>query len=386
MTENIWREHNWYDESGIVPPGTPFPKIKSIYEDWHKEREKGYYDTEGKKVEKGDKGVYEIYEQDVFRGVKPHPQTGNLEFYNLFQPALQKLFPINGLTDLIFGSGGIGKFLKLKLPKIKRKRSSILTEQSLVGYIITYYVILFDTLTKYEKDAYEFFAKKGKKKGKIKVVSSRNLFTTRGVFSDGCHAFAVLHAFSVLCGIIKFGEILRTAPNPGGNPVPCNDLTLWIGIPKDVIENQNADALFDIGVKLMAWWEDPAFRSGSLSKSRLFLFFRIGMDFAVPKKMRHICATNKARQLFVTLEAPTPGCFEFDILKKGYWLYREPIENLFSKYTSPVLKFSIQSMSASQHKPDEPVVIGQYSYLPQVKAALRKHTKPNIDIELGGEW
>lgn len=112
-----------------------------------------------------------------------------------------------------------------------------------MGYFIEYYEGKFNSLTMKEQESYGFFAKEGKqdsphvkfvkeywrqrgKKGKIAIVPYSSLFQSRGVFKDGRHAFAVVHAYCVLCGIIKFGEILRIAPNPGGNPICCQNLTL----------------------------------------------------------------------------------------------------------------------------------------------------------------
>lgn len=50
-------DHIWWSESGRVEPGTPFPEPEpepeQICEVWHIEREKGYYNVMGEKVEKG---------------------------------------------------------------------------------------------------------------------------------------------------------------------------------------------------------------------------------------------------------------------------------------------------------------------------------------------
>lgn len=153
------------------------------------------------------------------------------------------------------------------------------------------------------------------------------------------------------------------------------------------MEKFSAEKLLDMGIKLRAWWGDPPFRSGAILKSRLFLLFRVCVEFSAPsEKHKNKYRTKRIQQFFITLEVPTAGCLEFDILKEGYWLYRDFMRDAFSKYVPPVLKFSIQSMSASQYRPEEPVIPGQLSFMPIVKAVLREPTPPDIEMEMIGEW
>lgn len=364
----------WFDENGEIPEGTALPKVHSIGYPWERspEDEETYYPKSG-----------------IWSGVKDQPHLGDLNFY--------KFPPVNtGLdTITIFGPA----LPAISNADVKWFVIQISETNSAFMQVSNIYKGKFNSeLSTSYRNSFEGFAKgfraklrrhhikdiieprrAGGKRGRTRLVPWWSPFSTKGWYSSGNACFVNLETWSDFCGLKDIGEIFKMAPLGTDIPTVCHPLILHIGVPK--LLKFNMRELFEIGLEGRVFWGDPAFPPSNI-KSRLFLLFGLKIIF-FGHKLGNLCV---AQQYLATLEAPTAGCLQFSLLKKGSFLYREKIVKKLLKHPPTAVRVIIRSMSAFQYSPHLPVILGQMSYPPMVMATLQPATKKIIKIEKGGKW
>ena len=207
------------------------------------------------------------------------------------------------------------------------------------------------------------------------------LFTPRWRFIQAVNLFATVHAYGVMCNVIKPGQVWeKTSSSTCIFQEPVMNLSLSVGVPK-WLKPGDYEGLLRDGLVGEIRFMDSGFPS-SPSEARLFELFAIGLTL-LGTNLKDLSRNNYWRQFLGAIESPTTGVFRFPLLKNGGYLGGEKIARVIRSGRVKRLRLRTQNISIYHNNPDYPISGGFPSNVPYVEVPIGEKFIPDIKYRTG---